>query len=98
MTRDEAYAQGYMIDEGQRPMAYKGPRFAPLYTAYVPTKREEELLAHVERLREYARAVEHAAYKAAIEACTPHEDDDALDCQAKRECIDAIRSLMEQPK
>lgn len=48
-------------------------------------------------VHQFARTVEQAAYEAAIKACTPHEDDDALDCQAKRECIDAIRSLMEEP-
>lgn len=54
-----------------------------------------------EELREYARAVEQAAYEAAIKACEEIENGSYKGCTTSGvawECIDAIRSLMqEQP-
>lgn len=43
MTRAAALAAGFTIDDGQRPVAYKGPRFNPDRYFPVPTEREEEL-------------------------------------------------------
>ena len=44
MTRQELLAAGFIIDDGQRPFAYKGPRFNPTESvAKVPTEREEAL-------------------------------------------------------
>lgn len=52
-----------------------------------------------EDILRFARAVEKASYAAAIKTCAPTEDDDALDRQAKQECVVAIESLMqEQPE
>ena len=57
-------------------------------------------------VHQFARAVERAAYEAAIKACN-NERVDAESTGAKedyaynaaiRHCADAIRSLMEQPK
>jgi hypothetical protein len=57
-TRQEAIAQGFSIDDGQRPVAYKGPRFNPHEYFCVPTEEEEELVALLQRaadkLQDYA--------------------------------------------
>jgi hypothetical protein len=42
-------------------------------------------------------AVARAALRAARDACAPHEDDDALDRQAKAQCADAIYALASDP-
>lgn len=49
----------------------------------------------------FARAVEQAAYAAAIKACEEIENGSYKGCTTSGvawECADAIRSLMEQPK
>lgn len=51
MTRAEALAAGFTIDNGQRPIAYRGPRFNPTDKADVRTEHEEALLARITRLR-----------------------------------------------
>ncbi len=45
---------------------------------------------------EYARAVERAAYERAAQECDPHEDDDRIDRQIKREIAERIRALGRQ--
>lgn len=51
ISRAEALAQGYTIDDGHGAVAYKGPRFNPDEWRDVPTEREEELLMQLERMR-----------------------------------------------
>jgi len=46
-----------------------------------------------DQMREYARAVERAAYERAALECDPHEDDDRIDRQIKREIAERIRAL-----
>ena len=50
MSRKQALEQGFTIDDGQNPIAYKGPRFNPLEWRMVPTEREEELQARIDAL------------------------------------------------
>lgn len=47
-------------------------------------------------LERFARAVECAAYKRAAQECDPHEDDDRIDRQIKREIAERIRALGRQ--
>ena len=49
-----------------------------------------------DQMREYARAVERAAYERAAHECDPHEDDDRIDRQIKREIAERIRALGRQ--
>lgn len=51
-----------------------------------------------DQMREYARAVEQAAYAAAIKACENTQDYGLIAQVMKRDCADAIRRLTEQPK
>ena len=44
----------------------------------------------------FARAVERAAYERAAQECDPHEDDDRIDRQIKREIAERIRALGRQ--
>lgn len=46
----------------------------------------------------FARAVERAAYEAAIKACENTQDYGLIAQVMKRDCADAIRRLTEQPK
>lgn len=46
----------------------------------------------------FARAVEQAAYAAAIKACENTQDYGLIAQVMKRDCADAIRRLTEQPK
>lgn len=48
--------------------------------------------------RDYGRAVEQAAYAAAIKACENTQDYGLIAQVMKRDCADAIRELMGQPK
>lgn len=41
-------------------------------------------------------AVERAAYERAAQECDPHEDDDRIDRQIKREIAERIRALGRQ--
>lgn len=43
-----------------------------------------------------ARAVERAAYKRAAQECEPHDDDDSIDRQIKRELAERILALGRQ--
>lgn len=49
-----------------------------------------------DQMREYARDVERAAYERAAQECEPHEDDDSIDRQIKRELAERIRALGRQ--
>jgi hypothetical protein len=42
---------------------------------------------------DFARAVERAAYERAAQECEPHEDDDSIDRQTKRELAERILAL-----
>lgn len=44
----------------------------------------------------FARAVERAAYKRAAQECDPHDDDDSIDRQIKRELAERILALGRQ--
>lgn len=49
MTRLEAVAKGYMVDDTVYPwVAYKGPRFAPTEAHRCMTDLESELFTHLE--------------------------------------------------
>lgn len=52
MTRAEAIKLGFKIDNGQAPIAYKGPRFKPTEWHPVHTELEEQL---IEDLRSFLR-------------------------------------------
>lgn len=43
MLRSEALAQHFTIDEGSRPIGYKGDRFAPSELVKLRTEEEEDL-------------------------------------------------------
>jgi len=44
----------------------------------------------------WSRAIERAAYERAAQECDPHEDDDRIDRQIKREIAERIRALGRQ--
>lgn len=50
MTRAQAVADGYLIDRGQPPVAYKGGRFNPEKWFYIATEAEERLQAELDEL------------------------------------------------
>ncbi len=47
-------------------------------------------------LMRFARAVERAAYERAAQECEPHDDDDSIDRQIKRELAERILALGRQ--
>lgn len=49
--------------------------------------------AQGDKRRAFARAVERAAYERAERECDPHEDDDRIDRQIKRDIAERIRAL-----
>jgi hypothetical protein len=49
--------------------------------------------AQGDKRRAFARAVERAAYERAAQECEPHEDDDSIDRQTKRELAERILAL-----
>ena len=87
------------------------PNKAKLYTAMPDDYRYGHVYGYTaDQMREYARAVEQAAYEAAIKACESLENRVISTHPARiefdpnslmaRKCADVIRSLMtqEQPK
>lgn len=55
---------------------------------------DDEIMVYTrQQIMDYGAACRAAALEEAILACRPHDDDDSMDAQCKRECADAIRAL-----
>lgn len=68
MRRSTALAQGFTIDDGQRPVAYKGPRFRPNVLIPLRTEEEENSRVFLQMLCEKIESFLQVPSSSAVEA------------------------------
>ena len=73
LTRAQAIKQGFVIDDGQRPVAYKGPRFSPTERHEVPTELEEKLLVNNPSARKARVIITFKCNRRCVNCCNTYK-------------------------